>query len=236
MYKAGLVCGEAGLVCGALAVLAGFVLAGCGSSSSNGPSQRELALERTQLVQVSMSLQASEGAVHEEVAASRRAWPSIASGLPPTLSPALRAAVALASAKAAALPVPPFLAEPRQLTGPAAGIAGLYESYERLAPRAWRLTLASINAIAGITPGVTPTVASFERQNSAFYIDAIYDAHYNLSLLGKSLLEAYEKLGGPGTFGAKLPADTLASLAAAYSIPAVRLEPHPADSAGRPRD
>jgi hypothetical protein len=232
---------------GALALLAGGMLVGCGSVSSDGPSPRELALERSQLVQVSAGLRAAQGAIREEVAVSRGAWPSIAPGLPRALSPSLRGAVARASAKAAAIPAPPFLSEPRSLTGPAAGIAGLYESYERLAPPAWRLTLAGIDTIRGASSAATPstaapsatapsaaaasTAAQFARGNSTFYIDAIYDAHFNLSLVGKSLLAAYEKLGGAGAFGAKLPAGRLAALAAAYSIPAVRLEPHPAGAA-----
>ncbi len=211
-----------------LSLLLGCLLGGCGSSSaSHGPSNRELALERAQLVQVSAGLRASEPAVRAEVSASRVVWPSIASGLPRVLSPTLRASVAQANAKAAALPVPSFLSEPRQLTGPAAGVAGLYRSYERLASRAWRLTGAGVEAIAG----GTPTAASFARQNSSLYIDAIYDAHYDLSLAGKSLLSAYEKLGGSGAFGASLPSSQLGALAAAYSIPAVRLEPHPAGAA-----
>jgi hypothetical protein len=74
-------------------------------------------------------------------------------------------------------------------------------------------------------------LARFVRGNSSFYIDAIYDAHFNLSLVGKSLLTAYEKLGGAPAFGAKLPPRRLAALASAYSIPAVRLEPHPAEAA-----
>ncbi len=195
--------------------------------SSDGPSARELALERTQLLQVSASLQAAEGPVHEEVTASRSAWPSVASGLPAMPSPALRGAVAKASTKSAAIPVPPFLAEPRSLTGPAAGIAGLYESYERLAPRSWQLILAALDAIKT----GPPMAAQYSRRNSSFYIDAIYDAHYNLSLVSKSLLSGYEKLGGAGAFGTRLPPNRLAALAAAYSIPAVRLEPHPAGAA-----
>ena len=203
------------------------LLAGCGSGSSDGPSARDLALERAQFVQVSTGLESALPAVRGEVQASRRAWPSIASGLPQIFSPPLRLAVSQASAQAAALPVPPFLSEPRRLTGPATGPAGLYQSYERLVRPAWRLTQAGLQAIAG----GTPEAAQFVRGNSSFYIDAIYDAHYDLSLVGKSLLAAYEKLGGAGTFGAKLPAGKLAALAAAYSIPAVRLEPHPAGAA-----
>lgn len=184
-------------------------------------------MERSQFVQVSAGLQVAEGAIHNEVTASRGAWPAIASGLPMAPSPALRGAVAKASAKAALVPAPPFLAEPRSLTGPAAGIAGLYESYERLAPRSWRLVLAAVDAIS-----TGPAVAArYSKTNSSFYIDAIYDGHFNLSLLGKSLTAGYEKLGGAGAFGARLTASRLAALAAAYSIPAVRLEPHPAGAA-----
>lgn len=170
---------------------------------------------------------AAEPFVRAEVSASRIVWPSIASGLPQAPSPALRVAVAKASAKAAALPAPSFLDEPRLLTGPAAGVAGLYRSYDRLATPAWRLTGAGIDAI---TTGAPP-VATFARQNSSLYIDAIYDAHYDLSLVGESMAAAYEKLGGAGAFGARLPPGKLAALVAAYSIPAVRLEPHPAGAA-----
>lgn len=178
-------------------------------------------------MQLSVGLQAAEGAVHDEVAASRGAWPAIASGLPAAPSPALRGAVAKASAKAALVPAPPFLAEPRSLTGPAAGIAGLYQSYERLVPRSWRLVLEALDTIA-----TGPAVAArYSRTNSSFYIDAIYDGHFNLSLVGNSLTTGYEKLGGASAFGAKLPASRLSALAAAYSIPAVRLEPHPAGAA-----
>ncbi len=182
-----------------------------------------------------------------EVSASRGAWPSIAAGLPRTISPASRAAVGKASASASALPEPRFLTNAARLTGPAAGIAGIYESYERLAERGWRLTSASIDAIAGGTPaggtqaggtqaggtpvGNTPAVASFARENSSLYISAIYDGHFDLSLVGKSLTDGYSRLGGPAAFGATLPQGAIGALAAAYSIPSVRLEPHPAGAA-----
>ena len=184
-------------------------------------------MERSQFVQVSAGLQVAEGPVRAEVAASRGAWPSIAGGLPVAPSPELRGAVAKASAKASLVPAPSFLAEPRSLTGPAAGIAGLYESYERLAPRSWRLVLAAVDAIAT----GPPVAAQYSRTNSSFYIDAIYDGHFNLSLVGKSLTVGYEKLGGASAFGARLPASRLSALAAVYSIPSVRLEPHPAGAA-----
>jgi hypothetical protein len=202
-------------------------LAGCGSSMSTTASGPELALERTQLVQVSAGLRSTEAAVRREVSASRAAWPAIASGLPQAPTPALRAAVSAASASAGALPEPAFMASSARLTGPAAGIAGIYENYDRLAERGWRLTDASIASIAT----APPAVASFARENSSLYIDAIYDGHYDLSLLGKSLMSAYEKLGGRQAFGATLTPIKVINIALGYSIEAVRLEPHPSGAA-----
>jgi hypothetical protein len=164
--------------------------------------------------------------VQREVSASRRVWPLIASGLPPTFSPTLRSAVAHATASAKAIREPRFMTNASRLTGPAAGIAGLYESYERLTERGWRLTAAGIAAIAG----GTPTVSSFARNNSPLYIDAIYDGHFNLSLLGKSVASGYTKLGGPSGFGAGLTQTQVDALTAAYSTPGVRLEPHPSSA------
>jgi hypothetical protein len=132
--------------------------------------------------------------------------------------------VGAASASAKALPEPPFMVNSSELTGPAAGVAGLYESYDRLAERGWRLTEASIAAIVS----GSPAVASFERGNSSLYLDAIYDGHFDLSLLGKSITSAYHRLGGQQAFGATLTESEIDALAATYSTPGVRLEPHPA--------
>lgn len=186
-----------------------------------------MALERAQLVRISGDLRSVQAAVRREVASSRDAWPLLAAGLPRVLPPTLKAAVGRASASAGALPEPSFMTTPARLTGPAAGIAGIYENYERLAERGWRLVGATVGAIEG----GTPVAASFARANSSLYIDAVYDAHFDLSLLGKSLLSAYERLGGAAAFGARLPQDEITTLAAAYSIPAVRLEPHPTGAA-----
>jgi hypothetical protein len=197
--------------------------AGCGSTASHTASGPELALQRAQFVQVSNALRSAEGAVAREVSASRGAWPSIAGGLPQAFSPSMRASVGSASASARALPEAPFATDTARSTGPAAGILALYESYVRLAQRGWHLTEASIAAASS----TTPTVASFARENSQLYVDAVYDSHYNLSLLGKSLLKGYERLGGSEAFGARLTPGAISVLAGAYSIPAVRLSPHP---------
>lgn len=208
----------------ALVVIAiAALLAGCGGSSSHTPTSAELALERAQLVLASSGLRALEAPVRREVAASRAAWPAIADGLPAKPSDSLQRAVHAASATARALPEPRFMATVSALTGPAAGIAGLYEGYSQLASRGWQLTETGI---AAITHG-TPTAARFARSNSSLYIDAIYDGHFDLSLLNKSIISAYAKLGGPAAFGANLPPRDVTALAASYSIPAVRLEPHP---------
>ena len=110
------------------------VLAGCGRSSSHTPTSGELALERTQLVLVSSGLRALEAPVRREVAASRgcvaadrRRAPANAVGLP--------------ARRGGTLPARPHARSPNRrswqqsskLTGPAAGIAGLYESFSRLA-------------------------------------------------------------------------------------------------------
>lgn len=175
-------------------------------------------------------LTSAQPGVEREVDASRSVWPSIAAGLRPSFSSPLRRDVAAAGSRAGALPQPSFLAIARQLTGPAAGLAALYESFSRLAERGWRLTDASI---ASISSG-SPAEARFARENSSLYIDSIYDAHFNLSLIGKSLVKGYQRLGGQGAFGAKLPQAAIDRLAAAYSIPAVRLAPHPAPSIESP--
>jgi hypothetical protein len=221
----------------ALLIGAAVPIAGCGSSpSSHAQSSRELTLQRTQFEQVSRQLSDLEAAVKREVAASRVAWPSIAGGLPQAPGSGLRAAVSASNTRAQALLEPSFLANASKLTGPASGIAGIYENYEQLAQRGWNMTEAAVRTISSAGSTGTNTTAagagaaaqaSFERANSPLYIDAIYDAHFDLSLLGKSLVSGYEKLGGPEAFGAALTQAQVNALAGVYSIPAVRLEPHP---------
>lgn len=206
-------------------------IAGCGSGESD-ISRREYALERAQFEQVTDELSEVQSAVHHELASSRAVWPLIYDGLPERMSARLQAGVRAASAVAGALPAPQFMAKQATLTGPASGIASLYEDYDRLVERGWRLTETGL---AGIVSGPV-SVQRFVRANSSLYIDAIYDGHFDLSLIGKKLLDGYEKLqklsaqrkfAGIGGFGSRLTQREVAALAGAYSIPAVRLEPHP---------
>lgn len=171
----------------------------------------------------SNELRALEAPVRREVAASRAVWPRIADGIPLAPSSSLRRAVESASKAARALPEPAFMVRASTLTGPASEIASVYGSFSALVSHGWRLTEAGISAIVH----GAPAAASFARGNSSLYIDAIYDGHFDLSLLGKSLVSDYEKLGGAAAFGASLPHSEIATLAAAYSIPGVRLVPHP---------
>ena len=178
---------------------------------------------------VSEGLRAAEDQVKQELASSRVAWPAIANGLPPRLSKSLRRAVRLVSSRARWIPEPRFMAQRERLTGPAAGLAGIWESYSRLAQKGWQLTDATMSTIVS----GPASAAAFAKANSSLYIDAIYDAHFDLSLLGKSLLDGYRKLGGQGAFGARLTQSDVDALAAAYSIEAVRLEPHPGKGASQ---
>ena len=178
---------------------------------------------------VSEGLRAAEGQVKQELASSRVAWPAITNGLPQTLSPSVRRSVSQASVSASRLPEPRFITQKERLTGPAAGLAGIWENYSRLAQKGWQLTDATMSTIVS----GPASAAAFAKANSSLYIDAIYDAHFDLSLLGKGLLDGYRKLGGPGAFGAKLTQSEVDALAAAYSIEAVRLEPHPGKGASQ---
>ncbi len=76
--------------------------------------------------------------------------------------------------------------------------------------------------------GAGAATARFLRANAPLYIYCVYDGHYHLSLIGKALLSAYLKLGGASAFGASLTQSQVEALARAYSIPATRLQPHPA--------
>ncbi len=75
---------------------------------------------------------------------------------------------------------------------------------------------------------ISAATARFLHANAPLYIYSVYDGHYHLSLIGKTLLSAYLKLGGAPAFGASLTQSQVEALARAYSIPATRLEPHPA--------
>jgi hypothetical protein len=208
---------------------AAVVLAGCGRTSSVKSPAAEM-LQREDLVSVSRGLRQAEGSVQREMAAARIAWPLVANGLPARIPPATRARVAGAAgaARAVILPSPMSETQARAMTGPAAGIAGLFRPFTKLTERGWTLTGS---AVEEITDG-PPASATFARENVALYIDAIYDGHFDAALIGNSLLKGYGKLGGAPAFGATLTQAEVDALARAYSLVTERLQPHPGAKLG----
>jgi hypothetical protein len=206
---------------------AGAVLTGCGGGSGSGVAANPTAakLQREDLVAVSRGLRQAEGSAMQEMTAARIAWPLVANGLPASIPAATRTAISTASGAARAIVVPPLMmkVQARSLTGPAAGIAGLFRSFSGLTERGWTLTGAAADEIASGTPAAT----RFARENVALYIDSVYDGHFDASLIGKSLLEGYSMLGGQTAFGGTLSQAEVQALARAYSPAGEQLHPHP---------
>jgi hypothetical protein len=209
---------------------AGGGLAGCGGTRKVVASPAAQMLQREDFVAVSRGLREAEDSARREMAAARIAWPLVANGLPLSIPTRTRVAVANASRNAQAIIVPALMSEAqaRSLTGPAAGIASLFEPFQRLTERGWTLTKAATDEIASDTPAA----ARFARENVALYIDSIYDGHFDATLIGKSLLSGYRLLGGAAAFGAMLRAAEVDALASAYSPAAEQLHPHSAVKLG----
>lgn len=204
---------------------AGAVLTGCGGAHGVAESPAAERLQREDLVAVSRGLRQAEASAQREMTAARIAWPLVAGGLPTAIPPASRLAVSTASRMARAIVVPALMSksQARQLTGPAAGIAGSFGAFSKLTERGWTLTGAAIDQIdSGL-----PAAARFARENVALYIDSVYDGHFEGALIGKSLLVGYRLLGGAGAFGGTLSQAEVDALASAYSPATERLYPHP---------
>lgn len=229
-----------------LAVLA-TACAGCGSgggapqgaskttvSSSSVAQQR---LQRADLVIVSRGLQRAEGSIQREIAASKAAWPTVVQGLPSRLPLAARQSISIAELRTRQIATPRFISYAGELTGSSAAIAGLLLSYEGLSQRGWTFTMAAVNLLAGSSLGVpnhtasaSPATARFMRSNASLYIGCVYDAHYNLSVIGEALQGAYRRLGGAASFGARLLPTEVEGLAHFYSPSNARLVPRPPPS------
>jgi hypothetical protein len=134
---------------------------------------------------------------------------------------ARNAAIGAAVARARSLRLS-LVPESQALTGAAAGLAGVYELAAALVAHSWPEIDAAANAARH-----GPRAAAFLRANANTYIIAVYDGHFDLSLIGKGLRRAYRRLGGPDAFGASLTAAQVRAIAAAYSPRSVRLRPHP---------
>ncbi len=72
-----------------------------------------------------------------------------------------------------------------------------------------------------------PSAVRFLRANANLYIGCVYDGHYNLSVIGEDLLNAYRRLGGAAAFGAALRPGEVESLVQFYSPAEARLAPKP---------
>lgn len=203
----------------AAAAVAVLVLA----SQPESHTRAELALQRSQLAQVSRQLAAIEGPLQREAQASRAAWRSIDGGLPAHPSARLASEVAAASSAAQALPAPAFLEVRHELIGPAERVAALFHEFFVLSQHGW----AHVNqAIAALRSGPA-AVARFERANAGLYVESIYDAHFSASLIGERVLSSYERLAKEaGRFGSSLTGAEVEGIASAYSPQAVRLTPH----------
>jgi hypothetical protein len=173
---------------------------------------------------VARALERLERPVASEVAATRAAWPQIANGLPGDTTRVVRTPIRTAASAASKLVLPALFEEASAsgLTGPAAGLAGLFRSYSFLASRGWQLVEASLDQIER----GSPVAARFARANVALYIESIYDAHFSLGRIGKDLAGGYDKLGGTRMFGTSLTPSEVDGLARAYSEARNRLHPH----------
>ena len=206
------------LILSAIALL----LAGCGGGTTATPAA--LRLEREDFLAVSRGLMSARPSVDREVTAAKAAWPLIANGIPADTNAIPRAPIATAETAAAAILAPPVFAEGNaaSLTGSAAKLAGMFNSFSGLAERGWHLTGAAIEQIEH----GTPVSARFARGNAGLYIESIYDGHFILAQVGKQVRDGYRALGGPAAFGAALTQAEVDTLADAYSEANDRLHPH----------
>ena len=214
----------AGLLLGGLASAAlAVTVAGCGGGHRN---TAELRLEREDLVAVCRALQRAKRPVSAQLAASKRAWPSVVHGLPQSSSglAAARPAIGETALKAARLPEPPPMteAENRYLTGPGSPLAGLYRTYVGLASKGW-VQIAAMQA--QIEHGRAPA-KRFASENVALYIEAVYDGQFDLGQIQKRLQKGYREVGGEAALGKALTQAEVRSLEDVYSEKTARLEPH----------
>jgi hypothetical protein len=237
-------------LCLGLSVALPAVLAGCGESGASGAlgqgqgqaAPRQLRLERIDLAIVARGLLRAEPSIRREIAAARAAWPGIVHGLPAQAPPATRALLAAALGRTEQIATPSFISYAGELTGESAAIAGLLLSYEQLSAKGWSMTLTAAGHLNGAST-LPPATLAFLRTNAALYIGCVYDAHYNLSVIGERMRETYAQLGGAAGFGGAarlggtaglgvaLPASLMAQVIGFYSPGVARLAPKPPSSA-----
>jgi hypothetical protein len=204
--------------------LAVIALGGCGAGRATKADQVMQGLQREDLAAVAHALSKAATPIEVEVAATKVAWPLVVNGLPADVSTIPRPPIKAAAESAARLRTPPLLEEhpATAITGPGAGLASELRDFIVLANNGWRMIGAALDQIEH----GTPAVARFARANVNLYVASVYDAHFGLAQIGKQLVAAYEKLGGPAAFGASLTQQEVDALARTYSEPSDRLHPH----------
>jgi hypothetical protein len=200
------------------------ILCGCGATARD---TIELRLERADLRTITSQLSAVQRGLSAEVAASRQAWPSLYNGLPEPPPKRLQAEVARAQAALARVAAPAFLNEARGLTGPASDIGSLFEVFWALDHQGWTAIAATIQSIRD----GPASAAGFRRANVPIYIQSVYDAHYDLSLIANSIKQGYEALGEAQAFATLTPVQ-INALSDLYSPSGARLEPHTSNRLG----
>jgi len=203
----------------AAAAATALLLAGCGAHHN----PEELRLERSHLAWAVRELRLAAGPIAREVAAAKAAWPLVAGGLHNSTPGEVESRVSRAAALARQVPTPAIVRYVHELTGPATGIVGLIESFTNLVAPGWQVTAFTVHALRH----GPARVARFMDANAAVYLYAIYDSHFNLGQIGKSVADAYERLGGPSAFGGSLTLAQVDAVVRAYSPAADRLSPHP---------
>jgi hypothetical protein len=201
---------------------AALAVAGCGSGARATPAESRL--ERADLVAVARALAMVETSVHNEVSATKAAWPLLIAGLPADIRKLPRTAIRSATERAAALRLPALFEErpAASLTGPATSLAGTFRAYYLLTVRGWRLISAAIEQVEH----GSVAAARFARANVALYIESIYDAHFGLAQIGKQMPIDYRRVGGAPAFGASLTPAEVSALATGYSEANDRLYRH----------
>jgi hypothetical protein len=209
----------AGLATLALAV----TLGGCGHKAA-AHIPPVLVLERADLVAVAHTLSRVQLVTEAELTSAKAAWPLVAGGLPADIHTLPVAPIRTATQRATALATPTLFQEHdlASITGKGAQLAGEFRTYVTLVTHGWQTIYAAIQQIEH----GPPTAARFARANVNLYIESVYDGHYALAQIGKQLLAAYKRLGGPTVFANSLTQAEVEALAGAYSEVSARLYPH----------
>lgn len=205
-----------------LAVVAIAVAIAVTLSQGETHTAAELRVQRSQLALVSRQLLQVRPQLQREVISSRAVWRSIARGLPSHPDTLLGQRVSAANSAAQALPTPAFLEVRHEFVGPAERISSLFHDFELLTQHGW----AHLDQAVGALRRGPVSVADFERANAGLYIDSVYDAHFDASLIGERVLNSYERLGAGPAFGSSLTPAQVKSIALTYSPPETRLTPH----------